>query len=82
MNDAQELYERIRKDPRYLDYRHSIPNGKQFWVHEELCGPGGMSFMIFVEPHHTLSDIQELKTKILKDRDVVRFLVRRVNISA
>lgn len=55
--------------------RHKEQTRNGVYFHWELAGPGGASFVLFREPHHTDADIEAAEHQIRTDRDVVRLVV-------
>lgn len=51
------------------------PNGISFGY--DLCCSGAM-FGLYIESHHTEKDIEDAKKFLLNERDVVSFVLRKV----
>lgn len=74
--NAPSRYTRAVVD-RLRKFGDVTPNGVVFdW---ELAGPGGASFILVREPHHTDADIDEAKRYLKSERDVVRLSVENLN---
>lgn len=45
---------------------------RDMFYHEELTGPQGMRYHLFVEHHHTSEDIERAKAYLKRNFDVVK----------